>query len=69
MLEFLAEAFVDAEFVDPANDQNIISSDLTLRQKREVASQAHSSLQTIRDGAWETSLVVSLWVCRANRNV
>ena len=56
VLEFLAEAFVDAEFVDPANDQNIISSDLTLRQKREVASQAHSSLQTIRDGAWERVL-------------
>ena len=56
VLQFLAEEFVDAEFVDPANDQNIISTDLTLRQKREVASQAHSSLQTIRDGAWERVL-------------
>ena len=56
VLEFLAKEFVDAEFVDPANDQNVISDDLTLRQKREVADQAHASLQKIRDGAWERVL-------------
>ena len=56
VLEFLAGEFVDAEFVDPANELNIISDDLTMRQKREVASQAHASLQKIKDGAWERVL-------------
>ena len=56
VLEFLAREFVDAKFVDPANEQNIISDDLTVRHKREVADQAGASLQKIRDGSWEQVL-------------
>ena len=56
VLEFLSREFVDAKFVDPANEQNIISDDLTARQKREIASHAHASLQKIRDGTWERVL-------------
>lgn len=56
VLEFLAREFVDAKFVDPANEQNTISDDLTAKQKWQVASQAHASLQRIRDGTWERVL-------------
>lgn len=51
VLEFLADGFVEAEFVDPANELNLISDDLTLAQKRAIANQAQSSLHNIGGGS------------------
>ena len=55
-LEFLAAEFVNSEFVDPANEQNIISDDLTLDQKRDIANQAQASLLNIGSGSWQRVL-------------
>ncbi len=56
VLEFLATGFVDAEFVDPANELNVISDDLTSTCKRDIANQARTSLRNIRRGSWERVL-------------
>ncbi len=53
VLEFLAAGVVEVEFVDPANDLNVISDDLTLAQKRDIANQARASLRIIGLGSWE----------------
>lgn len=55
-LEFLANEFVNARFIDPVNEENIISDDLTLEEKRAIANQARSSLSRIREGSWERVL-------------
>ena len=56
VLEFLAREFVEARFIDPANEENVISDDLSLEQKREIANQARSSLQRIGIGSWDRVL-------------
>ena len=56
VLEFLAAEFVGTEFVDPANELNIISDDLTLAQKRDIANQARASLRNIGSGSWQRVL-------------
>ena len=56
VLEFLATGFVAAEFVDPANEQNVISDELTSARKRDIAKQAQSSLRNIGRGSWERVL-------------
>ena len=56
VLGFLAAQFVGAEFVDPANELNIISDDLTLAQQRDVANQAQASLRNIGGGSWQRVL-------------
>ena len=56
VLEYLASEFINAEFIDPANEENVISDDLSLEQKREIANQARSSLQRIGAGSWDRVL-------------
>ena len=53
VLEFLAADLARAEFVDPANSANIISSDLSPDQKQEIVRQATASLGRIRNSQWE----------------
>ena len=53
VLEFLSTDFVDEEFVDPSNELNMISDDLTPAQRQAIASQAQASLRKIRDGLWD----------------
>ena len=53
VLTFLAGEISRAQIVDPANEFNIISSDLTSQEKQQVANQARASLSRIRDGQWE----------------
>ena len=47
VLEFLAAGIVEAEFVDPANELNLISDDLTIAQKRDIENRARASLRII----------------------
>ena len=47
VLEFLAADLPRAEFVDPANAANVISSDLSPDEKQEIARQAEASLGRI----------------------
>ena len=54
VLEFLAADFPRAEFVDPANSTNIISSDLSPNEEREIARETTASLGRVRNGQWET---------------
>ena len=56
VLEFLADKFVNARFIDPANEENVISDDLSPKQKGEIANHAHSSLQKIGERSWERVL-------------
>ena len=56
VLQHLAREFVISEFVDPSNEQNVISDDLTLTRKRDIAIQARSSLRNIGRGSWERVL-------------
>ena len=53
VLEFLAGDLPGAEFVDPANNANSISSDLSPEEKQEVARQAGATLDRVRNGQWE----------------
>ena len=53
VLEFLAADLPLAEFVDPANSANIISSDLSPDEKQEIARQATASLVRVRNSQWE----------------
>ena len=53
VLEFLAADLPRAEFVDPANGANIISSDLSPDDKQEIARQARASLGRVRNSQWE----------------
>ena len=53
VLEFLAADLTSAEFVDPANSANIISSDLSADEKQEIARQARASLGRVRNSQWE----------------
>lgn len=53
VLEFLAADLPRAEFVDPANAANVISSDLSQDEKQEIARQAEASLGRIRNSQWE----------------
>ena len=39
--------------MDPSNEQNKISDDLTVDEKRTIANQAQASLAKIRDGQWD----------------
>ncbi len=52
VLQYLADTFVTARFVDPANTANILSDDLTVAQKLRVRAQAKRALE----GSW-TSFV------------
>ena len=52
-LEFLAADLARAEFVDPANGTNIISSDLSPGEKQEIARQAGATLDRVRNSQWE----------------
>ena len=52
VLEFLSTDLVDEEFVDPSNELNMISDDLTSAQRHSIANQAQASLRRIRDGQW-----------------
>ena len=53
VLEFLATDFIHEEFVDPSNELNMISDDLTSDQKQAIANQAQASLRRIRDALWD----------------
>ena len=53
VLEFLSTDFVNEDFVDPSNEMNMISDDLTSAQRQAIASQANASLRRISDGMWE----------------
>ena len=53
VIEFLSTDFVDVDFVDPSNELNMISDDLTSAQRQTIATQAHASLRRIREGLWE----------------
>ena len=53
VLEFLASDLPRAEFVDPANGANVISSDLSPDDKQEIARQARASLGRVRNSQWE----------------
>ena len=53
VLEFLAADLPRAEFVDPANAANVISSELSLDEKQEIARQAKASLGMVRNSQWE----------------
>ena len=53
VLEFLAADLPRAEFVDPANSANIISSDLSPDEKQEIVRQATASLGRVRNSQWE----------------
>ena len=53
VLEFLVADLPRAEFVDPANAANVISSDLSPDEKQEIARQAEASLGRIRNSQWE----------------
>ena len=48
VLRLLAEDFVDKEYVDPANSNNLISSELTRRERSLIASEARNA-RTQRD--------------------
>ena len=56
VLEYLASEFINAEFIDPANEENVISDDLSPEQRREIANQARSSLQRIGVSSWDRVL-------------
>jgi hypothetical protein len=43
-LEYLRDTFITARFVDPANTNNIISDDLTMRERAMIASAASVAL-------------------------
>ena len=53
VLEFLSTDFGSEEFVDPSNELNMISDDLTSAQRQTIADQAQASLRRIRDGLWD----------------
>ena len=53
VLEFLVAELSRAEFVDPANGANIISSDLSPDEKQEIVRQAVASLSRVRNRQWE----------------
>ncbi len=53
VLEFLAADLPRADFVDPANAANVISSDLSPDEKQEIARQAEASLGRVRHSQWE----------------
>ena len=53
VMEFLVSDFPRAEFVDPANGANVISSDLSPDEKQEIANQAGASLRRVHNGQWE----------------
>ena len=57
VLEFLAGDFPQTKFIDPANQSNVISSDLTANEKREIARRAKASLDRVRNG----QLTMVLW--------
>ena len=52
VLGYLAGEFSRVEFVDPANKANVISHDLSANEKRDIASQARSSLGNVNAGQW-----------------
>jgi hypothetical protein len=56
VLEFRATGFVDAKFIDPANELNVISDDSTSARKSAIANQAQASLRHIGHGYWEPVL-------------
>lgn len=56
VLEFLVVDLPRVEIVDPANGTNIISSDLSPDEKQEIARQARSSLDRVRNSQWESVL-------------
>lgn len=53
VLEFLGTDFIHEEFVDPSNEMNMISEDLTSDQRQGIANQAQASLRRIYDGLWD----------------
>ena len=53
VLEFLAADLPRAEFVDPANAANVISSDLSPDEKREIVRHAEASLGRVQNSQWE----------------
>ena len=53
VLVFLAADLPHAEFIDPANAANVISSDLSPDEKREIARQAEASLGRVQNSQWE----------------
>ena len=44
VFEYIANNIVNKEFYDPANRDNIISADLTRREKNEIRDKAHKAL-------------------------
>lgn len=53
VLEYLSADFVDEKFVDPSNELNMISADLSSAQRQAIANQAQASLLKIREGSWD----------------
>lgn len=53
VLEYFRDSIEGARFVDPANTGNVISSDLTSGQKRQIAQKARASLS---ERYWEDIL-------------
>lgn len=44
VLQYLANSFINASFVDPANNSNIISNGLTQQEREKIANYARFSL-------------------------
>ncbi len=51
VLDYFSNGFLSAQFVDPANTNNIISNDLTDAEKKTIGAQAS---QSRRQQAWES---------------
>ncbi len=58
VLRHIAERFLQARVVDPANTNNVISDDLDLDEKRAVMNAARVSLQRI---SWQRNWEQVLW--------
>lgn len=57
VLTYLCEEFADSRVTDPSNSNNVISDDLTQKEKLAIKAQAIISRELIRASQWE--LVIS----------
>ena len=53
VLQYLATKFASARFVDPSNDANVISDELSRRQKQAIANQAKVAHEGADEGSWD----------------
>lgn len=56
VLRFLADRFKAADVLYPANELNLISDDLSLAEKGNIANQAQASLVNVQKSAWDRVL-------------